>query len=261
MLSPGRARLSTMPSLTGSPPIAKTIGIVLGTTGLALTTEPVPPVATNTVTPCRTRSLANTGRRSICPSAKRDSMATFCPLDVALLLQPLAKCSHDAGGISRASLAEVADHRHRLLLRGGSARQRYRAAKQGNEASTVHSILIQPQPHENLAQRDTVAGRWVQHRGQNIQPPSAHAGTAGIGASRPLRRTSAIVSFLNPQPALSLVGGNRSSCPIPVVADTSPEVYEGGIKPLNLHRRLFTVRDPSAWPYCQVITVSGHLAC
>ena len=36
---------------------------------------------------------------------------------------------------------------------------------------------------------------------------------AGIGASRPLRRIPAIVSFLNPQPALSLVGGNRSSCP------------------------------------------------
>ena len=32
-----------------------------------------------------------------------------------------------------------------------------------------------------------------------------------IGASRPLWRIPAIVSFLNPQPALSLVGGNRSS--------------------------------------------------
>jgi len=28
-----------------------------------------------------------------------------------------------------------------------------------------------------------------------------------------LRRIPAIVSFLNPQPALSLVGGNGSSCP------------------------------------------------
>jgi hypothetical protein len=36
--------------------------------------------------------------------------------------------------------------------------------------------------------------------------------TAGFGASRPLRRIPAIVSFLNPQPALSLVGGNLSSC-------------------------------------------------
>ena len=40
---------------------------------------------------------------------------------------------------------------------------------------------------------------------------------AGIGASRPLRRIPAIVSFLNPQPALSLVGGNRSSCPQAVI--------------------------------------------
>jgi hypothetical protein len=38
---------------------------------------------------------------------------------------------------------EETDHRHRLLLRGGNARQRYRAAKQGNEAPTVHSILLQ----------------------------------------------------------------------------------------------------------------------
>src|SRR4029077_6879244 len=35
----------------------------------------------------------------------------------------------------------------------------------------------------------------------------------GNGASRPLRRIPSIVSFLNRQPALSLVGGNRSSCP------------------------------------------------
>src|SRR6476620_2565145 len=45
------------------------------------------------------------------------------------------------------------------------------------------------------------------------------------------------------------------SLPIPV-----PRSLEGGIKPLNLHHRLLTVRDPSAWPYCLVITVSGHLA-
>ena len=45
----------------------------------------------------------------------------------------------------------------------------------------------------------------------------AVAGIAGIGASRPLRRIPAIVSFLNLQPALSLVGGNRSSCPLAVI--------------------------------------------
>jgi hypothetical protein len=45
---------------------------------------------------------------------------------------------------------------------------------------------------------------------------------AAYGASRPLRRIPALVSFLNPQPALSLVGGNRSSCPKGDLRD-SPE--------------------------------------
>jgi hypothetical protein len=40
---------------------------------------------------------------------------------------------------------------------------------------------------------------------------------AAYVTSRPLRRIPAIVAFLNPQRALSLVGGNRSSCPIPAV--------------------------------------------
>jgi hypothetical protein len=51
--------------------------------------------------------------------------------------------------------------------------------------------------------------------------------TAGIGASRPLRRIPAIVSFLNPQPALSLVGGNRSSCPEGDLC-SGPEIYRRG---------------------------------
>jgi hypothetical protein len=38
-----------------------------------------------------------------------------------------------------------------------------------------------------------------------------------FGAFRLLRRIPAIVSFLNLQPALGLVRGNRSSCPKPVI--------------------------------------------
>jgi len=48
---------------------------------------------------------------------------------------------------------------------------------------------------------------------------TAFRGTPAIGASRPLRRIPAIVSFLNPQPALSLISGNHSSCP---AADLCP---------------------------------------
>ena len=40
-----------------------------------------------------------------------------------------------------------------------------------------------------------------------------HAQFAAHHRFSPLPRIPAIVSFLNPQPALSLVGGNRSSCP------------------------------------------------
>ena len=50
--------------------------------------------------------------------------------------------------------------------------------------------------------------------------------TAGFGASRPLRRISAIVSFLNPQPAFSLDRENASSCPeaaVQVSAKSRPE--------------------------------------
>jgi hypothetical protein len=49
-----------------------------------------------------------------------------------------------------------------------------------------------------------------------------------FGASRPLRRIPAIVSFLNPQPALSLAGGNRSSCPTAVSGDSLGCMDAGG---------------------------------
>ena len=50
-----------------------------------------------------------------------------------------------------------------------------------------------------------------------IQTLSPQGGMTAYGASRPLRRIPVIVSFLNPQPALSFVGGNRSSCPKAVI--------------------------------------------
>jgi hypothetical protein len=71
---------------------------------------------------------------------------------------------------------------------------------------------------------------------------------AAVGASRPLRRIPAIVSFLNPQPALSLVGGNRSSCPEPALRrvlrfditaiDIKPIIAETTAYPLNAWPRL-----------------------
>ena len=50
---------------------------------------------------------------------------------------------------------------------------------------------------------------WVEPR-----RPARGWGMAGIGASRPLQRIPAVVSFLNAQPTLSLGGWNRSSAPL-----------------------------------------------
>jgi hypothetical protein len=70
------------------------------------------------------------------------------------------------------------------------------------------------------------------------------------GASRSLRRIPAIVSFLNPQPALSLVGGNRSSCPLTdlAVATENGSGRLGVICGWALIRRRLTKRELSRVP-------------
>src|SRR5262249_8322282 len=62
-LPPGRARLATSPSLTGSAAVRKAIGIV-GVAGLAASGEEAL-VATITATGRRTNSAASSGSRSI----------------------------------------------------------------------------------------------------------------------------------------------------------------------------------------------------
>jgi hypothetical protein len=62
-LPPGRLKLSTKPSLTGSPPIPNTIGIV-DVARLAARGEGSPPMAVSTSTRRLTRSAAMAGKRS-----------------------------------------------------------------------------------------------------------------------------------------------------------------------------------------------------
>ncbi len=76
-LPPGRLRLSTSPVRTGSPPIAKTIGIVV-VAGFAATAAGVA-AATITFTWRRTNSAASAGNRSYWSSAHKYSMLTFWP--------------------------------------------------------------------------------------------------------------------------------------------------------------------------------------
>jgi hypothetical protein len=76
-LPPGRPKLVTSPSWTGSPPVVKTIGIVV-VAAFATRLAGVL-VAAMTETRRRTRSSANAVRRSYWPFAHRYSMATFWP--------------------------------------------------------------------------------------------------------------------------------------------------------------------------------------
>ena len=76
-LPPGRLKLLTRPSWTGSKPLANTMGIV-AVAAFAANAEPWS-VTTSIVTCRRTSSVAITGKRSCWPSAKRYSIATLRP--------------------------------------------------------------------------------------------------------------------------------------------------------------------------------------
>ena len=92
----------------------------------------------------------------MCPGRKLawESKDETVGLDITGLGESLAERSDGRSICPWRVTAEEADYRHRPLLCGGKARQGYRAAKQGNEAPTVHSVLMQPTAR-NLAQRET----------------------------------------------------------------------------------------------------------
>ena len=91
-LPPGRARLATRPSLTGSSPTLKTMGIVV-VAALAANAAAVPPIAAITATCRRTRF----GRQRRQPIELILGPAVFdryvLALDIAGVLQALAKCA------------------------------------------------------------------------------------------------------------------------------------------------------------------------
>lgn len=77
-LPPGLLKLATSPIAIGSAPISKTIGIVV-VADFAARAAGAPPGATITATRRPTRSAASAGNLSCCPSAQRNSIATFRP--------------------------------------------------------------------------------------------------------------------------------------------------------------------------------------
>ncbi len=124
-LPPGRARLATRPSLTGSSPTRKTIGIAVVAALAAI--APVPKVTITRTCLC-TNSAAND------------------------LLQPTEKSGHVGRIGSGRRGAEKPDQRHCWLLRARHERPRRRCAEQRDKCAAFH-----PPPRWERATRITVA--------------------------------------------------------------------------------------------------------
>src|SRR5829696_174383 len=113
-LPPGRARLDTMPSFTGSPPITKTIGID-DVTLLAASADVEPPAATRTATGSRTSSAA---------SAEMTSGPAVCNPEVpAINKASLSQATHEGFDQLRRFLGGAQESYHR---RAGTLRRRGR---------------------------------------------------------------------------------------------------------------------------------------
>ena len=134
-LPPGRARLVTIPSPTGSPVVTITIGMV-PVALLAASAPGLDPVRM-TSTRCRTSSAASPGSRSGLPSANRVSTVKLWPLDPPQIAQPLPK-GFEIGHVSLCRLRrQPPDPGCPLLglLRGGGERRAEGAERKGDNQS------------------------------------------------------------------------------------------------------------------------------
>jgi hypothetical protein len=101
-LAPGRLRLATSPSRTGSVPVANTTGTVVATAFAAN----APAVLATITAACRSiRSVTKAGSRSLRPSAQRCSITTLRPSTKPASVRPRRNaarmCSNDIDGVLR----------------------------------------------------------------------------------------------------------------------------------------------------------------
>lgn len=156
MLLPGRLRLATRPNLIGSPPISKTIGIVV-VADLAAEAEVMPPIEMITVTSRRTNSFGRRfdelwHQRLQAPAIARNdppprgirmrrSVPRRSPLPSGPAeLQPPRKASDCAD-----PRAKEPNDRHRWLLRACRVTPgcRRRAAKKRDQVPPPHKDSLQ----------------------------------------------------------------------------------------------------------------------
>ena len=142
-LPPGRLRLATRPSLTGSSPATKTMGMVVVGGSCRITAGVLP-----TITALAGGSVRRPGRKPIRAGFRPAVLDRDVPaLDKAFLTSgpggTRQKCAIGAAGVLR----EKSDHRHRRLLRARREwPRRRRAAEQRDELAPSHSITSSARP-------------------------------------------------------------------------------------------------------------------
>src|SRR6516162_6495154 len=138
-LLPGRARLGTRPSLTGSSPTMKTMGIVVVA---ALAASPELVLSARDHGDLSTNQFGRQLRQSIeliLGPAVFD--CHVLALDIAGILQALAKSAQTLGESVTRCGTEPSNHWHRRLLRARRERPRgRRAAEQRDERAPIHSV-------------------------------------------------------------------------------------------------------------------------
>src|SRR5262249_18345342 len=136
-LPPGRLKLATRPSFTGSAPVKKTIGMIEVAVFAAIAGGVFPTI---TATWRCTSSAAKPGSRSYWPPGQQ-----YCPRHFRPLKNPCAPQALAEGGYKgrrfacRLPCIDESDPRHRPLLRARRERPRRRgAAEKRDELASFH---------------------------------------------------------------------------------------------------------------------------
>ena len=141
-LPPGRLRLVTSPTATGSAPVVKTIGMLV-VAAFAASGEGSALLCGYDLHVSLARSAARAVNRSYCPCANRYSMVTSRPSTNPASRSPSRKALMRIEASRRSAVKET-DHRNRCLL---TPRQRPRSRRttQRNELPPSPSISHRPE--------------------------------------------------------------------------------------------------------------------
>src|SRR5262249_57846517 len=139
IIPPGRLRLATSPSATGSPPIVKTIGsvVVARLAARAVGSPPVEAITANLTLDQLSRQHRQSVALTLCPAPFDRNISAF---RIASFIETLPKRGNCVRQSVRRLGIEKPDHRHRCLLRACREWPRRRAAEQRYELASPHSI-------------------------------------------------------------------------------------------------------------------------